>query len=59
MRSDDGFEYHDIGRYFMMGKKHYVQCTCGERFDDVTEKAVMRKHFQHGVLVMRRGSVPE
>ena len=63
MRGEDGVEWHDIARYFTVGTStgtvHHLQCTCGDKFDDVTEKAVMRKHFQHGVLKMRRGEVPQ
>lgn len=59
MNDDD----HGIDRYFMVGSStgtvHHVQCTCGDKFSDITEKAVMRKHFQHGVMKMRQGSVPE
>jgi hypothetical protein len=58
-RDDSETEYHDIGRYFILGGKHVLQCTCGDKFTDVTEKSVMRKHFQHGVMRMRQGSVPE
>lgn len=47
-------EHHDVARYFMLSERHTVQCTCGEKFVDRTERAAMRKHFHHGVRATRQ-----
>lgn len=54
VRREEREELHGIARYFMLGKTHHLQCTCGERYSDVTERAVMQKHFRHGTHEMNR-----
>jgi hypothetical protein len=46
-------ELHDIERVFTLGSRHVVQCSCGEKFSDVTDRAAMEKQFHHGVQAMR------